>query len=113
MTLTKKVVMYSQNMSPSRIKKAIVNMLEVEDGIPKVREAVGIVKNPVAEDQTYNCRKMMGKLRHMTNTLINNPSRAADRCPRKLATRSLSRAVSRSPRRPVAKSPSRCVTRYP
>jgi len=71
MTLTKKVVMYSQNMSPSRIKKAIVNIMEVEDGIPKVREAVNIVKNPVAEEQTYDCRKMMGKLRHMTNTLVN------------------------------------------
>ena len=71
MTLTKKMALYAQNVEPSKIKKAIVSLMEVEDGIPKVREAVEKVKNPVAEDQTYNCKKMMGKLRHMTNTLIN------------------------------------------
>ena len=72
MTLSQKMVLYSQNMAPSRIKKAIINMMEVEDGIPKVREALEKVKNPdESAGSTYKCGNMVDVLKYFTNTLIN------------------------------------------
>jgi len=71
--LAKQTSVFSQNMGAARIKKAIVSIMEVEDGIPKLKEALKNVKTP---DQsvgfTYKCSALVGFFKSFTNQLISN-----------------------------------------
>merc|ERR1712106_470798 len=71
MMMTKQMVMYAQNMSPYRVKKAIITIMEVEDGVPKIKEAFKKVKDT---DQSLleEITGLVGAFNYFTNTLINS-----------------------------------------
>merc|ERR1711892_1469861 len=70
MMMTKQMVMYAQNMSPYRVKKAIITIMEVEDGVPKIKEAFKKVKDT---DQSLDeIIGLVGAFNYFTNTLINS-----------------------------------------
>jgi len=71
--LAKQTSVFSQNMGAARIKKAIVSIMEVEDGIPKLKEALKKVKTPdQSAGSTYKCSALVGFFKSFTNQLISN-----------------------------------------
>jgi len=71
--LAKQTSVFSQNMGAARIKKAIVSIMEVEDGIPKLKEALKKVKTPdQSVGSTYECSALVGFFKSFTNQLISN-----------------------------------------
>jgi len=70
MMMTKQMVMYAQNMSPYRVKKAIITIMEVEDGVPKIKEAFKKVKD--TDQSLPEITGLVGAFNYFTNTLINS-----------------------------------------
>merc|ERR1711915_77540 len=64
-------VIYRQTLSPSNIKQAIITLMEIEDGFPKLKEAMNKFKTPITSNTVYKCKELVEVFDLLVNMLTN------------------------------------------
>ena len=71
MKIIKQKVIYTQTLSPSNIKQAIITLMEIEDGVPKLKEAMEKFKTPITSTTVYKCKEVVEVFDLLVNRLTN------------------------------------------